>query len=506
MAVSSPFRRTPGRAFAALTALALLVGVIAAGGAAGALPAERTITYSVRGAGTTAADLDTFAAVAGRTLDDPRGWSMVGRVRFQPVAAGGQFTLWLASGASLEQFSPVCSTEWSCRVGDDVIINGERWSAGAPGWTLSLDEYRNHVINHEVGHWLGLGHVACPAAGRPAPVMMQQSKGLDGCTANVWPLDRELAAAARRLGLPLGGHAPIGDLNSIAIRSNDVSVFGWAIDPDQVGPVVVELRADGRTIAGATAAQDRPDVAAAYPLYGAEHGFSFSADVPLDTGQLCVVAIDATGDGETELGCRRGVEQPIGALDRAWVVPGGYALYGWALDPDIGDDPVQVHLYADGSFVTALTADRPRRDVPAQAPGFGPAHGWEYVGAGRPAEVCAWALDDRARPPKLLGCSMLEHDLFGRLDAVQRTAGGAALYGWAVDPDTVEPVTVHLYDGPTFLRAVRADQARADVGDAYPAYGPAHGFAVTLDQPLSGALCAYAIDDDGDGYTPLGCG
>ncbi len=39
-----------------------------------------------------------------------------------------------------------------------------------------------------------------------------------------------------------------------------------------------------------------------------------------------------------------------------------------------------------------------------------------------------------------------------------------------------------------------------------PAYGTAHGFAVTLDGVLLGTMCAYAIDDDGNGHVALGCG
>lgn len=75
----------------------------------------------------------------------------------------------------------------SCREGDRVIINLTRWLEGTTDWDGSLADYRAMVINHEVGHALGHGHLGCPGPGQLAPVMMQQTKGLDGCVGNPWP-------------------------------------------------------------------------------------------------------------------------------------------------------------------------------------------------------------------------------------------------------------------------------------------------------------------------------
>ena len=101
----------------------------------------------------------------------------------------------LAEASRVPGFSPVCSARWSCRVGRYVVINQLRWLHASPSWNRahrSLRSYRHMVVDHETGHWLGHGHLGCPGRGRAAPVMMQQSKGLDGCRHNPWPLPSEL--------------------------------------------------------------------------------------------------------------------------------------------------------------------------------------------------------------------------------------------------------------------------------------------------------------------------
>ena len=75
---------------------------------------------------------------------------------------------------------------WSCNTGARVVLNADRWRWMTPTYTDRV-QYRAYLVNHEVGHSLGLGHVGCPGPGRPAPVMMQQSKSLGGCQINPWP-------------------------------------------------------------------------------------------------------------------------------------------------------------------------------------------------------------------------------------------------------------------------------------------------------------------------------
>jgi hypothetical protein len=71
-------------------------------------------------------------------------------------------------------------------------VNLRRWLLGSPTFAGTPAEYRHLIINHEVGHEIGIRtHMGCPGPGRPAPVMMQQIKGLNGCVSNAWPFDED---------------------------------------------------------------------------------------------------------------------------------------------------------------------------------------------------------------------------------------------------------------------------------------------------------------------------
>ncbi|MGW5362300.1 DUF3152 domain-containing protein [Actinopolymorpha pittospori] len=135
------------------------------------------------------------AKIVDGTLADPRSWAAAGRARFERVASeDADLRIIIASPALTDDLCEPLDTggELSCRMGGHVAINAERWAFGADAFHGDVANYRHYVVNHEVGHSLGKGHAQCPAAGRRAPVMMQQTKGVDDCLPNAWPLPSEL--------------------------------------------------------------------------------------------------------------------------------------------------------------------------------------------------------------------------------------------------------------------------------------------------------------------------
>ncbi|MPY61591.1 DUF3152 domain-containing protein [Streptomyces spongiae] len=129
-------------------------------------------------------------------LADPRGWTTDGRSAFQRVSGGAtDFVVRVATATTVDK---ICGEsglntrgEVNCRVGDNVMVNLKRWHLATPVYAKDITAYRALIINHEVGHFLGHGHAGCPGKGKPAPAMMQQIKGMNGCVPNVWPYDEE---------------------------------------------------------------------------------------------------------------------------------------------------------------------------------------------------------------------------------------------------------------------------------------------------------------------------
>lgn len=165
----------------------------------------KTYQYCVQSRGADTQYLPELKNILASVYADLRGWSLDGQVAFDYATTGCDFTVWLATSDQMGTFGAICDNYWDCEVNNNVVVNLDRWLNTTPAWKSyggSLDDYRTMLINHETGHMLGfLDNYACPAPGGPAPIMLQQSINLRGCTFNIWPTQPELTALRQMIGL-----------------------------------------------------------------------------------------------------------------------------------------------------------------------------------------------------------------------------------------------------------------------------------------------------------------
>jgi hypothetical protein len=310
-------------------------------------------------------------------------------------------------------------------------------------------------------------------------------------------------------------HTPTGSVDSAVQTVEGLVVTGWALDPDTAASSAVDVAIDGGTPVETRANLSRTDVAASYPALGALHGYRVVLPgLAAGTHQLCVTLLNVSGSpgSPTAIPCTTVTvrHNPAGVAPVLGRSGNAVTASGWAVDPD-STDPIETHVYVDGLFVSKVVASAVRSDIAAPWNGYGTAHGWTAsldLAAGT-HKVCVYGINVGTGSNALLGCTstVVKHSPFGNLTSVTRRSDGLAVYGWAIDPDTTSGVTVRItFDGKQ-VRLLGAVLSRADVGSAYPDYGPKHGFA-TLLHPGRGrhTICAGADNVTGTPGTAAGLG
>ena len=152
---------------------------------------ESKINFSLKIDSNLGLKVDCIGNLITSILNDTRGWVKVTEKEFQLVeGTEKEFEFIFASPEKTDELCYPLETNgiYSCRNEDQIIINFFRWVNGAIDFGSDLETYRLYLINHEVGHILGWGHVGCPKEGALAPVMMQQSKSTMGCRPYGWPI------------------------------------------------------------------------------------------------------------------------------------------------------------------------------------------------------------------------------------------------------------------------------------------------------------------------------
>lgn len=206
-------------------------------------------------------------------------------------------------------------------------------------------------------------------------------------------------------------------------------------------------------------------------------------------------------------GSPTGPRSPFGAMAADPVV-GGINFWGWAIDLDTVD-PISVHLYVD-SVSYGVVANTSRPDVGALYPDQGPLHGFNMTvpASGGFHQACVYGINVGAGVNTLLGCSTVYvpgGSPTGAITSATSAPGEIEVSGWVIDPDVVDPATVHIYVDSASYGFVASKPVPA-LANSHPAYGPNHGFSVSV-PATEGAhqVCAYGINVGLGANSLLGC-
>lgn len=145
-------------------------------------------------------------------------------------------------------------------------------------------------------------------------------------------------------------------------------------------------------------------------------------------------------DGSTVgAGGLAGEDDPIGWLDLSGAPsPGQVRVKGWAFDPNQPTSPLSIRVYVGGragspnalEYELGPIANQPRRDLVAEYPEAGPAHGFDVsiptVKSG-PQPVCVYALDLGLGADRLIACKTTRIPVAITLSNVRATRNGVRL-------------------------------------------------------------------------------
>ncbi len=292
---------------------------------------------------------------------------------------------------------------------------------------------------------------------------------------------------------------PDGRLVSVSLSPGGIRVVGYARDPD------VRVRISAGSVVLGEVEPDLQHFDVGQPATLDTHWFKAEYLVVAGAHGVCATVVD--GLRTSVIGCQT-IAVPngdiIGSFDVVVGGPETIRVVGWAIDPDT-TEPVDVHVWADGVFLGAGVADRPRLDTMIAYPAFGAAHGFDVEVAAPPGtrSVCVYAIDRAGLGPNpALGCRdvLVPTDgPLGGLDLVGPQPHAVRVTGWAVDPDTAEPLVVHVYVDNVVAGSGLADLDRPDIAAIWPAYGSRHGYDIVVpaEPGLSRRVCVYAIDRKG---------
>jgi hypothetical protein len=307
---------------------------------------------------------------------------------------------------------------------------------------------------------------------------------------------------------------PVGAVENAVQVPGGILISGYALDFNSTSPIAVHIYADNKFAAGVVTTIARPDLAARYPNAG--HNIGYQVTIPFAGGShvLCAYALNAGPGANTLLRCVRVTLQdnPVGKVESALQYPGGVTIGGWVLDPDT-TGPVSVRVYADGKWVSSGVANLPRPDLAAGYPYNGTNHGFSIFTPLSPGNhvLCAYGMNIGAGTLNTrFGCVTVIRAVqpFGASTGIIRAgiSNTVQVAGWAIDPDTLGAVPVHvIVDGVDRL-TLTANVAYTGTLARFPLYGGSHAYSgsIVLDAGEH-TVCVTAYNVGPGDNLPLGC-
>ncbi len=301
------------------------------------------------------------------------------------------------------------------------------------------------------------------------------------------------ASICKTVVVPTG--PPLGVIDSTSTVPNSITVTGWMLDPDSIGPINVQVYVAGVLKTTVSANGPKADLDAAFPGYGDNHDF-----VATVTGswtgaqQVCVKGLNVGGGSDSGLVCQTAqmpTGSPYGVIDSINTEPNTIIVGGWMLDPDIAG-PVQVQVYVGGALQSTVTASGVKSGLGVVFPGYGDNHGYVATVTGNwtgAQQVCVQAINVGGGSNSALVCQTAQMPTgapFGVIDQVTPSAGAIAINGWVIDPDVATPISVKITVDGVLAATYLAGGVKAGLGTTFPGYGDNHDYSGVITGLSSG--------------------
>ena len=188
---------------------------------------------------------------------------------------------------------------------------------------------------------------------------------------------------------------------------------------------------------------------------------------------------------------------PVGEVRDLWTESNAILMWGWALDLDDRSAALQIHVKFGDNWASTI-AGEPNPTAEALYPGSGPNHGFglRITAPPGPQRVCVYAKNIAAGIDRLLTCRDVvvpSGNPVGEVKEVWTTPGNINMWGWAADPDTEDPIDLHIRVNQTRWFVVRAASPYAAMPALLPGVGINHGFGASLPvSPGTHEVCVFA--------------